>query len=111
MGRFFMRRRNSETPTCPYCKSDIRRGELLSVCAVCGTKHHAECARELTRCSTMGCAGKLPIVETITTRRPSVISAMSSTAPSAALGCLGELTFWVIAEAIVEILFGLLCCF
>ena len=40
---------------CPYCHDDTE-GALLA-CETCHTAFHAECARELRRCTTVGCGG------------------------------------------------------
>ena len=41
---------------CPYCHDDL--GGALMACEGCGTALHAECARELRRCTTIGCGGQ-----------------------------------------------------
>ena len=40
---------------CPYCHDDLS-GTLLA-CESCNTPFHAECCRELRRCTTVGCGG------------------------------------------------------
>jgi len=40
---------------CPYCHDDLS-GALLA-CASCDTPFHADCCRELRRCTTVGCGG------------------------------------------------------
>ncbi|HBP23307.1 MAG TPA: hypothetical protein DEA08_36715 [Planctomycetes bacterium] len=42
--------------TCPYCHDGLSQGGL-SACHECGTLVHAECAAELSRCTTLGCGG------------------------------------------------------
>ena len=51
--------RRDADPTCPYCKERIVLVEEAAPCERCGTAHHVECSRELTRCTVLGCGGKL----------------------------------------------------
>lgn len=46
---------------CAYCHGDAQG--LLECCDACGVLVHAECRRELGRCSTLGCAA--PSVQTV----------------------------------------------
>lgn len=48
---------------CPYCHDGLS-GTLLA-CETCRTPFHAECCRELRRCTTVGCGGtsELPASE------------------------------------------------
>lgn len=48
--------RVAESLRCAYCY-ELPRG-LLEGCEVCGALLHAECRRELGRCSTLGCSGE-----------------------------------------------------
>lgn len=41
---------------CPYCKTEIKEGEDLKVCSVCGIPHHAGCWEENKGCTTFGCS-------------------------------------------------------
>jgi hypothetical protein len=41
--------------TCPFCRDEA--GEDVTPCA-CGVIYHPECRAELSRCATIGCAGK-----------------------------------------------------
>jgi len=41
---------------CPYCHDDLGTEALLA-CECCATTFHAECARDLERCTTLGCGG------------------------------------------------------
>jgi len=46
---------------CPYCHDDLE-GRLLA-CETCATPLHAECCRELGRCTTIGCGGRSELGE------------------------------------------------
>lgn len=41
---------------CPYCHDALGREALLA-CECCATTFHADCARGLERCTTLGCGG------------------------------------------------------
>ena len=41
---------------CPYCKTEIREGEAVTVCPDCGIPHHQSCWEENRGCTTFGCA-------------------------------------------------------
>ena len=43
---------------CPYCKTEIKEGEEIKVCPVCGIPHHAGCWEENKGCTTFGCSGQ-----------------------------------------------------
>lgn len=43
---------------CPWCHASLGTEERIA-CPVCSTEHHAGCAGEARRCTTMGCAGVL----------------------------------------------------
>lgn len=60
MKRIGLRRKRAGRPSCPHCHCEIGIEERVRRCAICGTEHHLECARELTRCTLLGCAGKFP---------------------------------------------------
>jgi hypothetical protein len=60
VNRFGLRlRRRESRPSCPYCKGEIARGELVTTCTKCRVQHHRDCARELDRCPIMGCGASL----------------------------------------------------
>lgn len=45
--------------TCPYCQVPIKPGVAITICAVCGSPHHAECWKDNgSKCTTYGCSGK-----------------------------------------------------
>ena len=41
---------------CPFCKTDIRIGEDIIVCPVCGIPHHRGCWNQNMGCTTFGCS-------------------------------------------------------
>ncbi|MDF1667461.1 MAG: RING finger protein, partial [Planctomycetota bacterium] len=45
----------SENTSCPYCKGDLKESESLKTCEACQTSLHEECAKEMGRCTTVGC--------------------------------------------------------
>ena len=46
---------------CPYCHDLLVEVQEPIRCESCGTEHHAECVRELGRCTTMGCERSLAL--------------------------------------------------
>lgn len=42
---------------CPFCKTDIKEGEPVTVCPVCLIPHHEGCWVENHGCTTFGCSG------------------------------------------------------
>ncbi|MBE7033261.1 MAG: zinc-ribbon domain-containing protein [Ruminococcaceae bacterium] len=40
---------------CPFCKTDIKEGDLTKVCPSCGIPHHESCWEENKGCTTFGC--------------------------------------------------------
>lgn len=40
---------------CPYCKTEIKEGEAVTVCPSCGIAHHEGCWNENRGCTTFGC--------------------------------------------------------
>jgi hypothetical protein len=40
---------------CPYCHDDLARHDERQSCLHCKTAYHADCARELKGCATLGC--------------------------------------------------------
>lgn len=45
----------NENKSCPYCKGDMNDSDLVKTCEPCQTSLHEDCARELGRCTTIGC--------------------------------------------------------
>lgn len=43
---------------CPFCKTEIKEGDAVTVCPECGIPHHTGCWAENGGCTTFGCAGK-----------------------------------------------------
>lgn len=41
---------------CPYCKTEIKEGDAVKVCSLCGIPHHEACWIENKGCTTLGCA-------------------------------------------------------
>ena len=41
---------------CPYCKTEIKEGDVIKVCPSCGVPHHEACWIENKGCTTSGCA-------------------------------------------------------
>lgn len=41
---------------CPYCKTEIKDGELVKVCPECTIPHHLGCWQENGGCTTFGCS-------------------------------------------------------
>lgn len=41
---------------CPFCKTEIKEGEEVTVCPSCGIPHHASCWTENKGCTTFGCS-------------------------------------------------------
>lgn len=41
---------------CPVCKQEIKEGEAVQVCPVCGVAHHAACWESNQGCATPGCS-------------------------------------------------------
>ncbi len=41
---------------CPYCKSEIKDGESVTVCPSCSSPHHSSCWDENKGCTTFGCS-------------------------------------------------------
>ncbi|MDF1667460.1 MAG: RING finger protein [Planctomycetota bacterium] len=52
--------------SCPYCKGNLQKSESVTTCEACQTSLHEECAREMGRCTTVGCerAFQFPVKET-----------------------------------------------
>ena len=48
---------NSIGKMCPYCKTEIKEGEIIKICPSCGMPHHIECWEENEGCTTFGCTG------------------------------------------------------
>lgn len=44
--------------TCPFCMSEIKEGDTVKICPVCGTPHHAACWEKNKGCTTSGCPEK-----------------------------------------------------
>jgi hypothetical protein len=40
---------------CPYCHVEFRSVEVVWTCPQCGTRQHRTCARDLGRCTVLGC--------------------------------------------------------
>lgn len=40
---------------CPYCKQEIKKGDIVKVCPACGVPHHQKCWDENNGCSTINC--------------------------------------------------------
>lgn len=45
----------SENTSCPYCKGELNDSEPIKTCDACQTSLHEECAKEMGRCTTVGC--------------------------------------------------------
>lgn len=45
---------------CPYCKTEIKEGDEVTVCPACDIPHHKGCWEENNGCTTFGCTGELP---------------------------------------------------
>lgn len=41
---------------CPFCKTEIKEGDAVKVCPVCGIPHHEACWEENKGCTTFGCS-------------------------------------------------------
>lgn len=41
---------------CPFCKTEIKEGEDVKACPVCGIPHHETCWEENKGCTTFGCS-------------------------------------------------------
>lgn len=41
---------------CPFCKTEIKEGDSIKVCSVCGIPHHEGCWEENKGCTTFGCS-------------------------------------------------------
>lgn len=41
---------------CPFCKTEIKEGDAVKVCPVCGIPHHESCWAENKGCTTFGCS-------------------------------------------------------
>ena len=41
---------------CPFCKTEIKEGDIVKVCPVCNIPHHAGCWEENKGCTTFGCS-------------------------------------------------------
>ena len=41
---------------CPFCKTEIKEGDSVKICPVCGIPHHERCWGENNGCATPGCS-------------------------------------------------------
>jgi len=41
---------------CPFCKTEIKEGDAVKICAACGIPHHEECWNQNNGCTTFGCS-------------------------------------------------------
>lgn len=69
---------------CPFCRMEIRQGDLIIVCPACGEVHHKECWEENQGCTTFGCSEQFFVAQRTTgaMSQPEPIIAMNGGTPS-----------------------------